>query len=49
MNGLKRRLIEADNNSAVGVGDLRRGTISLKVKKPQFSEAFPEASHQRRS
>ena len=26
------------------VGDLRRGTKSLPVKKPQFSEAFPEAT-----
>ena len=42
MNG-PRRLIEADTDSAVDVGDLRRDTISVDVKKPQFSEAFPEA------
>ena len=42
MDGL-RRFIEADNHSAVDVGGLRRGTISVNVKKPQFSEAFPEA------
>ena len=32
-----RRFIEADNDSAVDVGDLRRGTQSVKVKKPRFS------------
>ena len=37
-----RRFIQADNHSAVDVGDLRQGTRSLKVQKPQFSEAFPE-------
>ena len=37
MDGL-RRFIEADNHNAVYVGDLRRGTISVKVRKPQFSE-----------
>ena len=42
MEGL-RRFIEADNHSAVDVGGLRRGTVSVDVKKPQFSEAFPEA------
>ena len=42
MDGL-RRLVQADNRSAVDVGDLRRGTRSLKVQKLQFSEAFPEA------
>ena len=39
-----RRFIQADNHSAVDVGDLRRGTRSLLVKKPMFSEAFPEAA-----
>ena len=39
----QRRFIEADNHSAVDVGDLRRGTISVNVEQPQFSEAFPEA------
>ena len=33
MGGL-RRFIEADNSNAVDVGDLRRGTRSLKVRKP---------------
>ena len=37
------RFIEADNHSAVDMGGLRRGTISINVKKPQFCEAFPEA------
>ena len=36
-----RKLTEADNHSAVDVGDLRRGTISILVKKPKFSEIFP--------
>ena len=39
----QRRFIEAGNHSAVDVGHLRRGTISVNVKKPQFSETFPEA------
>ena len=42
MDGL-RNFIEVDNLSAVDVGGLRRGTKSIRVKKPQFSEAFPEA------
>ena len=37
-----RRFIEAHNHSAVDVGGLRRGTISISMKKPQFSETFPE-------
>ena len=37
MDGL-RRFVEADNHSAVDVGDLRRGTKSVRVKKQQFSE-----------
>ena len=37
------RFIEADIHSAVDVGGLRRGTISVNVKKPQFSEVFPQA------
>ena len=37
MDGL-RRFIQVDNHSAVDVGDLRRGTRSLKVQKP-----FPKA------
>ena len=32
-----------DNRSAVDAGGLRRGTISIHVQKPQFSEAFPGA------
>ena len=32
-----------DNRSAVDVGFLRRGTVSIPVQKPQFSEAFPGA------
>ena len=43
MDGL-RRFIESDNHGAVDVGDLRRSTISVNVKKPQFSEAFPAAA-----
>ena len=43
MDGL-RRFIESDNHSAVDVGDLRHGTKSVKVKKPQCREAFPEAA-----
>ena len=43
MNG-PRRFIQADNHCAVDVGDLRRGTSSLPVQKPQFSEAFPGAT-----
>ena len=43
MNGL-RRLIQADNPGAVDVGDLRQGTRSLEVLKPQFKEAFPVAT-----
>ena len=39
-----RRCTEPDNHSAVDVGDLRRGTKAVNVKKPQFSEAFPEAA-----
>ena len=39
-----RRLIRADSQSAVDVGHLRQGTRSLKVQKPKFSEAFPEAA-----
>ena len=42
MDGL-RSFIEVDNHSAVDVGGLRRGTKSIQVKEPQFSEAFPEA------
>ena len=42
MDGL-RNFIEVDNRSAVDVGGLRRGTKSIQVKKPQFSEALPEA------
>ena len=40
MDGL-RNFIEVDYHNAVG--GLRRGTKSIQVKKPQFSEAFPEA------
>ena len=43
MDGL-RRFVQADNHSSVGVGDLHQGTSSLQVRKPQFSEAFPEAT-----
>ena len=44
MDGLTG-LIKVDNHNAgaVDVGGLRRGTKSIQVKKPQFSEAFPEA------
>ena len=34
MDGL-RSFIKEDNHSAVDVGDLRQGTISLKVRKPK--------------
>ena len=40
----KTKFIEADNRSAVDVGDLRRGTRVLPVTKPQFSVVFPEAT-----
>ena len=43
MDGL-RRFIQRDNRCAVDVGDLRRGTRSPAVQKPQFGEAFPEAT-----
>ena len=43
MDGL-RRFIQADSHGAVDVGDLRRGTRSLTAQKPQFSEAFPQAT-----
>ena len=39
-----RRFIQADNHSAVDVGDQRQGTRTLKVQKPKFSEAFPEST-----
>ena len=39
-----RRFIQADDRSAVDVGDLCQGTRSLPVQKPQFSESFPEAA-----
>ena len=42
MDGI-RRFIETDNHIAVDVGGLRRDTIPVRVKKPHFSEAFPEA------
>ena len=42
MDGL-RSFMEADNHSAVVMGGLRRGTTEVQAKKPQFSEAFPEA------
>ena len=42
-----RKFIEADNHNAVDVGDLLRSTKSVGVKKPQFSETFPEAAMQR--
>ena len=32
-----------DNHDAVTVGGLRQGTKSIRVVKPQFSAAFPEA------
>ena len=35
-----RSTSEVDNRSAVDVGGLRRGTKSVHVKKPQFSEPF---------
>ena len=43
MDGL-RSFIRAENRSVVDVSDLRQGTRSLKVQKPDFSEAFPEAA-----
>ena len=48
MNGLSR-FIEADNRSAVVVGDLRRGTKAVNVENPQISEAFPEAAIRERA
>ena len=43
MYGLTR-FINKDNHSAMIVGDLGRGTKSLDAQKPQFCEAFPEAT-----
>ena len=43
MDGL-RCFIEVDNRRAVEVGQLRRGTRSVTVEKPRFSEDCPEAS-----
>ena len=42
MEGL-RSFIEVDNRSAVDVGGLRRGTMSIQVMKLKFSEALPDA------
>ena len=44
MDGL-RNFIEVDNHSAVDVGGLRRGTKSIEVRKPQFTD---RGGHQRR-
>ena len=38
-----QNFIEEDNHNGVDVGGLRRGTRSIRVTKPQFSDAFPEA------
>ena len=43
MDGLKN-FIGVDKRSAVEVRGLRRRTRSLRVRKPQFSVAFPEAA-----
>ena len=32
------------SHGTVDVGDLRRGTKAVNVKKPQFGEVFPEAA-----
>ena len=40
----EEKFIEADNHGAVGVGDLRRGSTLVEVKKPKFSETFPDAA-----
>ena len=42
MDGL-RNFIDVDNHKAVDVGGLRRGTKSIRVREPQFSDACPEA------
>ena len=42
--GLHERSTRGTMDGAVDVGDLPRGTKSVKVKKPQFSESFPEAA-----
>ena len=42
LDGL-RSFTGVDNRSAVDVGGWRRGTRMLPVKKPQFSEDFPDA------
>ena len=42
MDGL-RNFIEVGNHDAVDVGGLRPGTKSIRVKKSQFSDAYPDA------
>ena len=38
-----KNFVEEDNHNGVDVGCLRRGTRSIRVTKPQFSDAYPEA------
>ena len=38
-----KNFIEEDNHNGVDVGCLRRGTRSIRLTKPQFSDAYPEA------
>ena len=48
MDGLGS-FIKANNQRAVDVGHLREGTIPLHVRKPKFSEAYPEAAIRERA
>ena len=48
MGGL-RRFTEADNHSAVDVGDLRRGTKSVQVEETAVQRGLSRGGHQRRS
>ena len=36
--------MKKDDHRAVDVGHLREGTMWLHVRKPKFSEAYPEAA-----
>ena len=42
-----RRFTEADNHSAVDVGDLRRGTTSVNVKKRSSTKPFQRRSSEK--
>ena len=46
MDGL-RRFIDADNHSAVDVGDLRRSTKAVSVKKTAVQAGFPRSGRRK--